>query len=65
MLGVIREYTGIDISEMDEEIGRASCRERVQISVVAGALKKKKEKKEKKKKKKGVKYEITKEPHKK
>ena len=28
-----------------EQIGRASCRERVQISVVAGSLKKKKEKK--------------------
>ena len=31
------------LNELDEdEIGRASCRERVQISVVAGSLKKKK-----------------------
>ena len=35
-----------------EEIGRASCRERVQISVVAVSLKKKKKKENKKKKKK-------------
>ena len=35
-----------------QQIGRASCRERVQITVVAVSLKKKKEKKEKKKKKK-------------
>ena len=34
------------------EIGRASCRERVQISVVAVSLKKKKEKKKKEKEKK-------------
>ena len=36
----------------DQQIGRASCRERVQISVVAVSLKKKTKKKRKKKKKK-------------
>src|SRR5437016_13028808 len=39
------EHAAQEAGEEAEQIGRASCRERVEISVVAGALKKKKENK--------------------
>src|SRR2546430_5007001 len=43
-LGPVRVRECTTKSEFRHEIGRASCRERVEISVVAGSLKKKKKK---------------------
>src|SRR5947209_10260676 len=42
LVDIVGAYPGLGAEERGQEIGRASCRERVEISVVAGTTKKRK-----------------------